>query len=108
LLTISKAQEKNMNNPFFKVWNTPFNTPPFSQIKIEDFLPAFEEGMKQHKDEIQKIIDSKETPTFQNTIVELNNLVASAFLSSARCVVAGKKAALCCLDNNVLFGTRMI
>ncbi|MDF1611736.1 M3 family metallopeptidase [Stygiobacter electus] len=71
LLTISKAQEKNMNNPFFKVWNTPFNTPPFSQIKIEDFLPAFEEGMKQHKDEIQKIIDSKETPTFQNTIVEL-------------------------------------
>ncbi|MCX7874722.1 MAG: M3 family metallopeptidase [Melioribacteraceae bacterium] len=70
-LTIIKAQELNMNNPFFKVWNTPFNTPPFSEIKINDFLPAFEEGMKQHKIEIEKIINNNEAPTFKNTIVEL-------------------------------------
>lgn len=71
LITITKAQEIKMNNPFFKVWNTPFNTPPFNEIKVDDFLPAFEEGIKQQKDEIQKIIDNKELPTFQNTIAEL-------------------------------------
>lgn len=70
-LTILKAQENKMNNPFFKAWDTPFNTPPFEEIKIDDFLPAFEEGMKQQKEEIQKIIDNKDIPTFQNTIAEL-------------------------------------
>ena len=55
-------------NPFFKEWDTPYGTAPFSQIKTEHYLPAFKEGIKQEKAEIQAIIDCKEEPTFENTI----------------------------------------
>ena len=60
--------EKNMNNPFFKEWNTPFQTPPFSEIKEEHYPPAFEEGIKEQKEEIEQLINNKELPTFGNTI----------------------------------------
>jgi len=55
-------------NPFFQEWKTPFGVPPFAQIKEEHFLPAFKEGMARHKAEIAAIRDSKEAPTFANTI----------------------------------------
>jgi peptidyl-dipeptidase Dcp len=66
--TFTNSQEKSMTNPFFKEWDTPFQTPPFGEIYIEHYMPAFEEGMKQQKAEIDVIINSKEKPTFQNTI----------------------------------------
>jgi peptidyl-dipeptidase Dcp len=55
-------------NPFFKDWKTPFKTPPFNLIKIEHFLPAFKEGIKQQKAEIEAIVNLKAKPTFKNTI----------------------------------------
>ena len=55
-------------NPFFQEWDTPYGTAPFSQIKIEHYLPAFKEGIKQEKADIQAIIDCKEAPTFENTV----------------------------------------
>ncbi|MGE5456921.1 MAG: M3 family metallopeptidase [Methanococcaceae archaeon] len=61
----------NMENPFFKPYGTPFNTPPFGEIKNEHYLPAFEEGIKQHTGEIDAIISSTEKPTFENTIAAL-------------------------------------
>ncbi|WP_434968571.1 M3 family metallopeptidase [Rosettibacter firmus] len=69
LLSTSKAQEsKLMNNPFFKTWDTPFQTPPFNEIKTEHFLPAIEEAIKIEEEEIQKIANNSEPPTFENTI----------------------------------------
>lgn len=59
------------NNPFFEEWNTPFQTPPFSKIKNEHFLPALEEGIKQQRAELEQIINNSEPPTFQNTIAAL-------------------------------------
>lgn len=59
------------NNPFFEEWNTPFQTPPFSKIKNEHFLPALEEGIKQQRAELELIINNSESPTFQNTIAAL-------------------------------------
>jgi peptidyl-dipeptidase Dcp len=56
-------------NPFFSEFNTPFGVPPFNLIKAEHYKPAFEEGFKQHKAEIEAIINNKEKPTFENTIV---------------------------------------
>lgn len=56
------------NNPFFEEWNTPFQTPPFSKIKNEHFLPALEEGIKQQRAELEQIINNPASPTFQNTI----------------------------------------
>ncbi|MCX6150563.1 MAG: M3 family metallopeptidase [Ignavibacteriales bacterium] len=60
--------EKNMNNPFLKEWKTPFQTPPFNEIKEEHYLPAFEEGMKEQKNEVDQLLNSTEKPTFENTI----------------------------------------
>ena len=64
VLMISCSQK----NPFFQEWDTPYGTAPFSQIKTEHYLPAFKEGIKQEKAEIQAIIDCKEAPTFENTV----------------------------------------
>jgi peptidyl-dipeptidase Dcp len=60
--------QKITDNPFFKEWTTPFETPPFNDIKVEHFMPAYEEGMKQHNTEIDAIINDAGKPTFQNTI----------------------------------------
>src|ERR1039457_5498933 len=59
---------KGTDNPFLKEWKTPFKTPPFNEIKLEHYLPAFEEGIKQQRAEIDVIINSKERPNFKNTI----------------------------------------
>jgi len=55
-------------NPFFKEWNTPFGIPPFEQIQEADYLPALQEGIKQHDAEIAAIIANPEAPTFDNVI----------------------------------------
>lgn len=52
-------------------FETSYQTPPFSKIKNEDFLPAIKEGIAQAKAEIQAIIDNIEEPTFENTIEAL-------------------------------------
>lgn len=49
-------------------FNTKHNTAPFSQIKNEDYIPAFEQAMAEAKAEIQSIIDNPAAPTFENTI----------------------------------------
>lgn len=58
-------------NPFFTEYDTPFQVPPFDQIKNEHFMPAFLEGMKQQKDEVDAIIKNLEAPTFKNTLEAL-------------------------------------
>lgn len=68
---ISMHAQTISNNPFFEEWNTPFQTPPFSKIKNEHFLPALEEGIKQQRAELELIINNSESPTFQNTIAAL-------------------------------------
>jgi len=66
---VNLAQEQN---PFFVEWNTPFKVPPFEQIKNEHYLPAFGEGMKQQKAEIDSIIGQTALPTFENTVFALD------------------------------------
>lgn len=59
-------------NPFFKKYSTPFETPPFDQIKEEHFMPALKAGIEEQKKEIQAIVNNKEKPTFENTIMALD------------------------------------
>jgi peptidyl-dipeptidase Dcp len=58
-------------NPFFAPSKLPFQAPPFDKIKESDYLPAFEKGMKQQLAEINKIADNPAVPTFENTLVRL-------------------------------------
>ncbi len=55
-------------NPFFKASTLAFQAPHFDLIKDEHYLPAFEEGMQQHRAEIDAIAASTEAPTVANTI----------------------------------------
>jgi peptidyl-dipeptidase Dcp len=53
-------------------FTTKYETAPFSQIKMDDYKPAFEENIKAAKAEIDVIINNPETPTFKNTIEALD------------------------------------
>lgn len=63
-----KQPARDMNNPFFKEYATPFQVPPFNEIKLEHYLPAINAGIEDHLAEIKAITDNKEEPTFDNTI----------------------------------------
>lgn len=75
------------NNPFFKAYHTPFDTPPFDKIKPEHYEPAFEKGIKELQDEVLQIANNPAAPTFENTIVALErsgrllDRVSSAFFN---------------------------
>lgn len=58
-------------NPLLSASTLPFQAPPFDRIKDGDYLPAFNEGMKQHLAEVRKIADNPEPATFDNTIEAL-------------------------------------
>ena len=72
-------------NPLLAEWDTPFKVPPFEKVKLEHFVPAFEEAMKVHKEEMEAILSNPEEPTYENTIEatyytgELLGRVASVF-----------------------------
>jgi len=57
-----------MVNPFFAEYATPFEVPPFDRIDTTHFQPAFEEGIKLQKNEIEAIINNADAPDFENTI----------------------------------------
>jgi peptidyl-dipeptidase Dcp len=84
-IAMFSCTQKEKPNPFFVEWDTPFGTPPFHLIVEDHYLPAFEEGIRQHKGEIEAIINNAEEPNFLNTIVaydasgELLNKVGSVF-----------------------------
>lgn len=60
------------NNPFLVEYTTPYRIPPFGQIKVEHYLPALEEAIRQHNASIDAITGNPAAPTFDNTIVALD------------------------------------
>jgi peptidyl-dipeptidase Dcp len=75
--TCSKqAEDKVMegevdDNPLFSDFETPYGVPPFDQIKVEHYVPAFKEGIKQQEEEIAAIAGNPDNPTFENTLEAL-------------------------------------
>lgn len=56
-------------NPFFtEDYGTPHNTAPFNAIRLEDYEPAFMEGMRRDDELNEQIINNPEAPTFDNTV----------------------------------------
>jgi len=58
-------------NPLLAAWQTPFETPPFADIRPEHFLPAFEKAFTEHTAEIEAIKADPAEPTFENTVTAL-------------------------------------
>lgn len=73
MASLSIAGTLLAGNPLLETYQTPHQTIPFDKIKNEHYLPAFEEAMKIHNSEIDAIIENKNEPTFDNTIVALEN-----------------------------------
>ena len=73
LVSYTNAAKKRtvMNNPFLKCYTTKYDVPPFDKIKMSDYMPAFEAGIKEHQQEINTIANSKVKPTFANVIEKL-------------------------------------
>ncbi|MGL4779277.1 MAG: M3 family metallopeptidase [Bacteroidales bacterium] len=71
IMTTACTEKKTDQNPFFTQWNTPYGIPPFELIQIDDYMPAFDAGIKQHAAEIDSIASQDTKPTFQNTIEPL-------------------------------------
>lgn len=75
LLTITSCmQPEEKVNPFFKEFDTVHNTPPFSAIKNAHFEEAIDSGIVLAQKEIDAIVNQKSRPTFENTIVALENV----------------------------------
>ena len=85
----SDVADTSSVNPFFIEYTTPFGVPPFEQIRVEHYKPAFLKGMKEQTAEIEAIVNNPDEATFENTIValdrsgELLTKVAYAFSGQA-------------------------
>ena len=79
-------------NPFLSEYTTPFQVPPFDQIKNEHYLPAFEAGIKEQQDEVEAIVNNTEPATFENTILPFDksgkilNRVSNVFFNLNECL----------------------
>ena len=61
------------DNPLLSEWNTPHQTPPFSKIELKHYEPAFIKAIEEGKNEVDAIVNNSDAPTFDNTIVALDN-----------------------------------
>ncbi len=68
-LTMSCSESKN--NPFFQESQLPYGAVEFDKIRSTDYMPAFEEGFRQFKSDIDAVAACPDAPTFENTIEAL-------------------------------------
>lgn len=69
-VTLAACTSTN-DNPLIKQAETPFGTPQFSKIEMRHYKPAFEYAIKQARAEVDAITNNPEQPTFNNTVVAL-------------------------------------
>ncbi len=87
-------------NPFLSEYTTPFQVPPFDQIKNEHYLPAFEAGMKEQLAEVEAIVNNTEPATFENTILPYDksgqtlNRVSNVFFNLNECLTNDEMVAI--------------
>ncbi|MGM9848116.1 MAG: M3 family metallopeptidase [Muribaculaceae bacterium] len=69
MAALTSCGNKEEQNPFLTDYTTPYEIPPFEQIKPEHYLPALRAGIEQHNAQIDSILNCTEEPTFENTIL---------------------------------------
>lgn len=70
---VSCDNKKKQSNPLLAEWNTPYQMPPFDQIKNEHYQPAIKEAIEKQQEEIKAIAENADTPDFANTIEALES-----------------------------------
>lgn len=92
VILASACDEKTSdNNPFFTEYTTPFGVPPFQEIKLEHYEPAFLKGLEEQATEIQAICNNPDEATFENTVVAMDQ--SGKLLRKARIVFSGLNSA---------------
>ena len=71
IVPLTSCQQTNTDNPLLTESTLPFGAPDFSKIEESDYMPAFEVAIKEKRDEISQIVKNEEEPTFENTILAL-------------------------------------
>lgn len=61
-------------NPFLQPYTAKYEIPPFEEIQTADFLPAIQAGIEEQRANLKAIIENTDAPTFENTIMPLENL----------------------------------
>lgn len=67
------SEQKERKNPFFFPYHTPHDVAPFDHIRLEDYEEAFMEGIRREDEQIDKIINDPRKPTFDNTIISIDD-----------------------------------
>mgnify|MGYP002852235530 CR=1 FL=1 len=62
-------EQATTGNPFLRKWDTPHETVPFNEIRLEHYEEAFLEGIRREDEQIEKIVNNPEEPTFGNTLI---------------------------------------
>src|SRR6516165_9887455 len=71
LTSSAQVPARSSSNSLLAPFSLPFQAPPFDKVKDSDFMPAFQEGIKQQLAEVDKIANNPAAPTFDNTVVAL-------------------------------------
>lgn len=58
-------------NPLLEAWSGPHATPAFDRFRNEDYMPAFQQALKEARAEVEAIVTNPDEPTFANTIESL-------------------------------------
>ncbi len=99
----SKPEQKTeaeAPNPFLTEYTTPFQVPPFDQIKNEHYLPAFEAGIAEQQAEVEAIVNNAEPATFENTILpydksgKILSRVSNVFFNLNECLTDDEMVAI--------------
>ena len=72
MILFTACTDTQSGNPLLQDSGLTYGTPDFSKIKTKHFLPAFKAAIQQKQDNIAKIVESKDSATFENTILALD------------------------------------
>lgn len=61
----------SLTNPFLHHSTLPYQAPQFDQIDVQHYRPAFDEGVRQKREEIAAIVQNPQDPDFANTLLAL-------------------------------------
>ncbi|MDL2230528.1 M3 family metallopeptidase, partial [Alistipes sp. OttesenSCG-928-L06] len=69
---LASCQPQGEQNPLLGEFRTPFGVPPFDRIRVEHYMPAFEQAIAEARADVDAIVSNPEAPTFENTIAVLD------------------------------------
>ena len=73
---------QNRTNPFFVPYNTPHDTVPFERIRLEDYEPAFMEGIRRDDEATDKIVTIRQSQPLRIPLQELIPIRANTITTS--------------------------